>query len=322
MYDIFKESHPNIKCLCSSYRNIFRSEFKLRFGPPRSDSCSYCHELYIHLVAAEIEDEQKRISAQSTLHHRKAETAYKVLHEDVVMSKSNPTYIVLCTDMQQFSTYNQCAHNMGTEIPFMFVWNESVAKRGSSEVTSCILKCIELHFEPLKVGEVGRLVVWTYRCVAQNNNWRCIALYHYLIVKKYFTTIDQKFLVSGYVFLPCNRDFALIERRNLQCIIQSSSLKLLLTQVRHLVNTTWTKKTSLTCGPLKGCLKSSPKNQILSERESPYNLSKAIGRKLLRPLSTVLPQLYEEAIAIKKAKKKEKKKKRLARYVQVPSRSI
>ncbi|KAJ8867714.1 hypothetical protein PR048_031517 [Dryococelus australis] len=61
MYDLFKESRPNIKCSCSLYRDIFRSEFKLRFGPPRSNSCSYCDELYIHLVAAETEDEQKRI---------------------------------------------------------------------------------------------------------------------------------------------------------------------------------------------------------------------------------------------------------------------
>ncbi|KAJ8875963.1 hypothetical protein PR048_023871 [Dryococelus australis] len=230
MYDNFKESHPNIVFSCSLYREIFRSEFKLRFGPPPSDSCSYCDELYIHLVAAETEDVQKRISAQNTLHHRKTETVYKVLHEDVVMSKSYPKYVVFCTDLQQvlfyptlhhssmfyqrqFSTYSQCVHNMGTEKPFMFVWNGSVAKCGSFEVTSCILIYIELHFEPLKVGEIRRLVVWPDRCIAQNYNLWCIALYHYLIAKKYFTTIDQKFLVSGHSFLPCDRDFALIERR-------------------------------------------------------------------------------------------------------------
>ncbi|KAJ8883606.1 hypothetical protein PR048_015450 [Dryococelus australis] len=95
----------------------------------------------------------------------------------------------------------------------MFVWNELVAKRGSSEVTSCILKYIELHFEQLRAGEIRRLVVWSGCCIAQNNNWWCIALYDYLIVKKYFTSIDQKFLVSGHSFLPCDRDFALIERR-------------------------------------------------------------------------------------------------------------
>ncbi|KAJ8891507.1 hypothetical protein PR048_004035 [Dryococelus australis] len=42
-------------------RDIFTSESKLIFGLLRSDSCSYCDELYIHLEAAEIEDEQKRI---------------------------------------------------------------------------------------------------------------------------------------------------------------------------------------------------------------------------------------------------------------------
>ncbi|KAJ8876894.1 hypothetical protein PR048_021343 [Dryococelus australis] len=80
------------------------------------------------------------------------QTAYKVLHEDVEISKSNSAYAVLCTDMQQvlycptphhssmvdqrqFSTYNQCVDKMETEKPFMLVWNESVAKRGFSEVT-------------------------------------------------------------------------------------------------------------------------------------------------------------------------------------------
>ncbi|KAJ8867270.1 hypothetical protein PR048_031069 [Dryococelus australis] len=84
---------------------------------------------------------------------------------------------------------------MATEKPFMFEWNESVAKRSSSKVTSCILKYIELHFEPLKVGGIRRLVVWSDHCIAKNNNWQFIDQYHYLI----FSSID--------------RDFALIERR-------------------------------------------------------------------------------------------------------------
>ncbi|KAJ8879142.1 hypothetical protein PR048_019748 [Dryococelus australis] len=236
MYDLFKESHPNIKYSHSLYRDIFRSEFKISFHPPRSDSCSYCNELYIHLIAAETEYEQKRISAQYTLHHRKAETAYKVLHKDIVISKLNPTYAVLYRYMQkllfcrtlhhssmfyqrQFCTNNQSVHNMGTEKPFMFVWNESLAKRGSSEVTSCILKYIELHFEPLKVGEIRRLVAWSAHYIAQNNNPWYIALYNYPIMKKYFTMIDQKFLVSGHSFIPCCRDFALIERRKKKFIV-------------------------------------------------------------------------------------------------------
>ncbi|KAJ8876707.1 hypothetical protein PR048_021154 [Dryococelus australis] len=126
--------------LCVERMDIFRSEFKLIFGPPRPDSCSYCDELYIHLVAAETEDEQKGISAQSTLHHRMAETAYKVLHEDVAMSKSNPTY---ATGSSLLITNVSTAWDLKKHLCL-------------SEVTSCIPKYIELHCEPLKVGEMRR----------------------------------------------------------------------------------------------------------------------------------------------------------------------
>ncbi|KAJ8892489.1 hypothetical protein PR048_005069 [Dryococelus australis] len=174
-------------------------------------------------------------AATSTMFTNERLRLLKVLQKDFVMSKSNPTHVLLCTDMRrvlfcptlhhssmfyqrQFSTYNQYVHNMGTEKSFTFVWNESVAKRGSSKVTSCILKYIELHSEPLKVGEISSLIKSSY-------------------------PIDEKFLVSGHSFLPCDRDLALIERRNLQRIIQSSDLKILLMQVRHLLcNTAITQK--------------------------------------------------------------------------------
>lgn len=33
-----------------------------------------------------------------------------------------------------------------------------------------------------------------------------------LITVGYFTSIEQKFLITGHGFLPCDRDFALIEK--------------------------------------------------------------------------------------------------------------
>ncbi|KAJ8874385.1 hypothetical protein PR048_025234 [Dryococelus australis] len=332
MYDLFKESHPNIKYSRSLYRDIFRSEFNLTFCPPRSESCSYCDELYIHLVAAETEEEQKRISAQSTLQHRKAKTAYKVLHEDVVMYCSVQHFIIpLCF------TYNQFVHNMGTKKPFIFVWNESVAKLGSSGVTACILKYTEMHFEPLKVGETVSLVVWSDRRIAQNNNWRCVALYHYLIEKKYFTTIDQKFLVSGHCFLLCDRDFALIERRKKKksTVYHSKQwLEVIVNASPAFSAYYMDKENFIDLSAIEGMFKKQPDFKITSfhwiqfsseERNTvqtrvSHNTLQPChsyvtrplprGRKHLRPLSTVLPQLYEEAIAIKKAKKK-----KLARHM-------
>ena len=81
-----------------------------------------------------------------------------------------------------------------------------------AEVSSCILKYIEIHFTPLKPGEARVLIFWSDRCIGQNNNWRMIALMQHLVVGKYFSSIEQKFMTTGHRFLPCDRDFAVIER--------------------------------------------------------------------------------------------------------------
>lgn len=39
----------------------------------------------------------------------------------------------------------------------------------------------------------------------------------YLVSIELFDTIEHKFLVSGHSFLPCDRDFALIEKRKRVC---------------------------------------------------------------------------------------------------------
>ncbi|KAJ8876011.1 hypothetical protein PR048_023919 [Dryococelus australis] len=221
------------------------------FGPPLSDSCSYCDELYIHLVAAETEDEQKRISVQSKLHQRKSETAYKVLHKDVIMSKSNPTYAVLCIDMQQ----------------------------------------------------------------------------------KYFSTIDQKFLVSGHSFLSCDRDFALIESTKKKSTVYHPKqwLEVIVNGSPAFSAYYTDREDFIDLFAIDGMFKKQPDFKITYfhwiqfSSEEPNTVRTRVnhnilqpwhsyvirpflrGRKHLRPLPTVLPQLYEEAKALKKVKKKKKK---------------
>ena len=41
----------------------------------------------------------------------------------------------------------------------------------------------------------------------------CIRDSNYLVRCRYFTEVHQKFMISGHSFLPCDRDFALIERQ-------------------------------------------------------------------------------------------------------------
>lgn len=229
MWQLFRIKHPEANVSLHMYRNIFISDFNLRFGLPRSDTCAYCDRLFINLVAAPNETERQTIERESQIHHMKAELAYKSLAEDTAVAKATPNIVAICVDLEQvlfcpllthnnifyqrqLSCYNVAIHNLGLNKATMFFWDETIGKRGSAEITSCVLKYVSANFRTLTIGETRTLVIWSDRCVGQNNNWRMVALMQHLIQNEYFTTVEQKFLTTGHSFLPCDRDFAMIEK--------------------------------------------------------------------------------------------------------------
>ena len=114
---------------------------------------------------------------------------------------------------RQYSKYNFAVHNMKDNQASMYLWHEAIGKRGANEIASCVLIHIKKNYSPLQPGELRIMNLWSDRCVGQNNNWTMIALCFYLIQGKYFSELNRKFLVSGHSFLPCDRDFALIEKK-------------------------------------------------------------------------------------------------------------
>lgn len=230
IYRLFKEKYPNSHASKHLYQDIFNSEFNFNFGAPRSDTCKYCDELFIQFAAAEDQETQNRIQVQSDLHHAKAEAAYNLLKSDIEKSKCDKDVVVICVDLQQIlscptlthssmyyqrqlSSYNFAIHNAGDNDTTMHLWYECQAKRGSSEIASCLLQYVKNKYKILPKGNERRLIVWSDRCVGQNNNWKIIQLYNYFVLRGYFTQVEQKFLVSGHSFLPCDRTFALIEKK-------------------------------------------------------------------------------------------------------------
>lgn len=229
MYKLFLTKYPDTNVKLHFYRSTFHERFNLRFGVPRSDTCKVCDKYYIQMAATVNDEELKQLQLQSTLHHNKADKAYKTLAEDTKAAKDNHNIVVLCVDLQQviftpnlshsdvyylrqYSNYNFCIHDMGKNSATMCLWHESVGKRGSAEISSSIFRFIEKNFEILSPNQERKLIIWSDRCVGQNNNWRMVALCHYLVSLRYFTEVNQKFLVTGHSFLPCDRDFALIEK--------------------------------------------------------------------------------------------------------------
>ena len=83
------------------------------------------------------------------------------------------------------------------------------AGRGSNEIMSCLLKYFHEHCRP----QPKHLIVYSDNCSGQNKNSHMICFWSWLVSKGMFTRIDHKFLVRGHTYLPCDRDFAQIEKR-------------------------------------------------------------------------------------------------------------
>lgn len=64
---------------------------------------------------------------------------------------------------RQYSTYNLAIHNVGTKIATMCFWHESIAKRSSSEVSSCIVKYIVENLNKLQTGETKKVIDYMVR---------------------------------------------------------------------------------------------------------------------------------------------------------------
>lgn len=109
MFRLFQEKFPNINRRI--YEDVFRSDFNLKFGIPRSDTCKYCHGLFIKLISADSDEKRKEIETESRLHHMKADQAYCSLRSDIEKAKSNSAYVVLCKDLQQVLFFPTLKHS-------------------------------------------------------------------------------------------------------------------------------------------------------------------------------------------------------------------
>lgn len=208
------------------YRRIFCSEYNTGFKLPKSDTCATCDE-YNTLLNTHKGDENKlkEIKTNLDLHQRRAEAMQTNMKNEIQRSKNENDLEVICFDLQQALPIPQLTvgkafylrkiwmYNLGiydgkTGKSYMNMWTEDVAKRGSDEIASCLLKYIKEH--PPTPNK--HLIVFTDNCGGQNKNWTIMALWLHLVRTKVYKSIEHRFLVAGHTHLPCDRDFAAIEK--------------------------------------------------------------------------------------------------------------
>lgn len=94
----------------------------------------------------------------------------------------------------------------------MYVWNETIASRGSQEIASCLYK----HFTKYLPKDTQKLFLNSDACSGQNRNIKMS-----LMLKKMLcdwkhsdlTSIEQHFFMSGHSYNSCDRSFGLIEKQ-------------------------------------------------------------------------------------------------------------
>lgn len=225
LYKAFKQRHPDSIVTYKFYRSVFISEFPgLSFHRPRVDTCNVCDKLHCEIRA----NTPSRGSANTKLelHHRKAEKAQELLKKQLATSQE-PGSDVCCLTMDleqvlfvptlthsdmfylsQLSCYNFGIHVGDIGKGYMFLWHEGVSGRGANEVASCLL-----HLLNKGLTYKRNLIIWSDNCAGQNKNKIILFTLIFLVSNGVFDSIEQRFLVSGHSFMPCDRDFALIEKR-------------------------------------------------------------------------------------------------------------
>lgn len=225
MHSHYKMMYPQSTVSYMSYRKVVLRDFPhLSFQRPRKDTCKMCDRLNIEVKAGTPESKSAKIRQE--LHHRKSEKARTLLKSDIAASQlpgSNTCcvsidleqvmFVPTLTHSEMFYRRQLSCYNFGislgdTHHSYMCMWDETVAGRGGNEIASCLLKVLNSE-----VTKKTRLIVWSDNCVGQNKNRMMVFLFLFLVSIGLFKHIEQRFLVSGHSFLPCDSDFALIEKR-------------------------------------------------------------------------------------------------------------
>lgn len=225
LYYAFLEQNTGIKISLQFYRRTFRKYFPdLAFHRPRTDTCMQCDKL--KMKAKEKMTSDFKVIKESEMHLRKAEAARKLMLKNMrdaqepdsdtlvaSMDLEKVLFVPTLTHSQmyysrQLSVYNLCIHVGDSGKSYMCVWHEGIAGRGANEVCSCFLKVTTSGLTTKK-----NIQLWCDNCAGQNKNQMLIFAMMYLVATKKYESVECRFLVSGHSFMPCDQDFAIIEKR-------------------------------------------------------------------------------------------------------------
>ncbi|KAK3910145.1 putative ATP-dependent RNA helicase DHX34 [Frankliniella fusca] len=223
MYLIGKDKGDSSTASLRQYRDIFNSYFNLSFFKPKKDQCSDCAKWEQSSKDAESPlAVSHKLHLASKEHVRNLKTQDKIASRDT--SSPNNSRVLTCdlqkvlycpkSDLGEYfykrkvSVFNFTVFDCTVKEGHLFVWDQTIGRRGSDEMTSFLNKFIE----SLIAKGIKTIIIYSDSCSGQNKNQFLYTMY-YMVAMKYQVNIIHRYLEKGHTQNECDSVHARIEKK-------------------------------------------------------------------------------------------------------------
>ncbi|CAH0404462.1 unnamed protein product [Chilo suppressalis] len=219
---------PGFDVSFSFFRKVFVTNFNIGFGSPRQDVCSTCLQLSERIKVEKDAAEKVRIMTELRIHKLRAKAFFKLLQKEenheILLSfdcqKNLPlpkipdqsVYYSRQLYFYNFTIVKGSSHNtLNKDNVFTYTWTEEVAAKGSNEICSAVIHCLN----NLDVTNKEKIRLMADGCAGQNKNSILLgATMNWLYsAPRNIKSLEIIFPVTGHSFLPADRVFAITEKR-------------------------------------------------------------------------------------------------------------
>ncbi|CAG9787842.1 unnamed protein product [Diatraea saccharalis] len=208
------------------YRKIFMTDFNIDFNKPKKDQCTRCD-----IFKNASETEKTNLKYKKTLHIANKHVVRALKDFDKRRAEQSDTVVAACYDLQKvlntpqsevslfyykrkLATYNFTIFDMGKRKGYCYVWDETIGRKGSNEISSCVFDFIKTKVEE----GYKEFNFYSDSCGGQNKNRTVFAMYAYA-TKIFNINIHHHFFEVGHSQSESDAMHALKERRKKNKII-------------------------------------------------------------------------------------------------------
>jgi hypothetical protein len=194
------------------------------FHHPKKDKCITCErfkntpdDLKTDAMKAECEKHEIEKFATYREHERDQQERQK---NDKILCCSFDLQAVLNTPRgesvllfyaRKYAIYNFTVYESVTRRGNCFVWGESDAHRGASDIATCLFKFL-MDVDGRQDG-TKHIILYCDCCAGQNRNRTILSMLHYVLsITINIEEITVKFLLPGHSYMPADSIHATIER--------------------------------------------------------------------------------------------------------------